>query len=521
MADYYEYFDKIANNGYVFDGDMSSMATVLAHLTTEEAKERRTWNKKFKKIKEHYLNRPSPEVLSKEGVLQQRLLAPIMEPSNVTRRTGLTEQRDCRLPPPSQLRRWNVVADIATYKLSKTRMKNAIAREFEVFAGMLLAGKDGGIRSEETELTYLITGLNFLKTAKIVGNIERETGLVGRPDFSLKGNKNRLGLVVEGKSTHNLLIPESAGTFIQKYGAVYQAVIVNSGERTVEWGHIAHPFGQLLAYLVDNEHRYGALTSATRTIFVYISGSGAHIKVNISDPYYIGEANYLRAWAYVFSLGCKQRDGFKHPKNGRQKWTKAGTNSPTPQPSPSPQPQNKGTGKRNRESSNNQVSTKRGKTTSAKLPTVDFYDLVIENEIGVGRNGSVFQVSWKGKEYAMKQFDTGKDGSTRFEKEVAAYERTEDLWGELVPRPYFVSETPSGGVKLLGLQLGSSVDSSVDGNGNSVWKKWQEAHAILERDYGIRHNDSSCGANSIFISDANGKRQLAIIDFESWEDLFA
>lgn len=153
------------------------------------------------------------------------------------------------------------------------------------------------------------------------------------------------------------------------------------------------------------------------------------------------------------------------------------------------------------------------------MPAVDFQDLVVGKEIGIGRNGSLFRVSWKGKEYALKQFDVGKDGIEGYENELAAYERMEKLWGEVVPKPYFVSETPSGGVKLLGLQLGASIDDSLV-DANEMWKQWQQSHALLEHDYGIRHNDAESGQNSILISDGDGQHRLAIIDFESWDDLW-
>ena len=253
-----------------------------------------------------------------------------------------------------------------------------------------------------------------------------------------------------------------------------------------------------------------------------IGGSGANIKVNVSEPYYIGEPDYLRAWAHVFSLGCHQKNGFK-PPTGKLRWIKSSKDSPTPQPSGAQRNSGRKS-KRKKDGgseSEGQGSSKKGKTASlSKLPIVDFQDLVIGKEIGVGRNGSLFKVSWMGKAYALKQFDVRKDGIEGFAYEVAAYERTEPVWGKLVPKPYFLSETPSGGVKLLGLQLGSSIDDSIV-DGEEMWKEWQQAHAVLEHDFGIRHNDSESGRNSILIGDGLGHQQLAIIDFESWEDLFA
>lgn len=523
---YYDFFVAEANDGYVFDSDMSSMETAADRLTAREAKERRDWNKKFANIWKHYMEKDlkPPKVTSQEGVLQQRLIAPRMEPNDVSRRTGMTEAREGRMYPHStHLAVWDdVESNIANYRLSTARIKDTYPRQFEIFHLMMLQGNKKGYRSEDKELEFLLNGLDFLTAAKIVGEIQREVGTLGKPDFTLKDHRGRIGIIVEGESTHNLLIPDSAATFVEKYKAAYDAVIAQNSERTIEWGHVAHPFAQLLGYLVDNDHRYGALTSATRTIFAYISGTGDDIRVNVSEPYYIGEENYVRAWAYVFSLGCKQKDGFDTPK-GQKKWINTGGDSPTPQPSPGKKSSG-GKKKRKREDGTKQKGrgrSKKGETASlSKLPTVDFRDLVVGKEIGIGRNGSLFQVSWKGKEYALKQFDVGKDGVEGFENETAAYERTEEVWGEIVPTPYFVSETPSGGVKLLGLQLGSSIDDSVV-HGNEMWKQWQHAHAILEQDYGIHHNDAEGGRNSILIDDGQGHQQLAVIDFESWNDLFA
>lgn len=55
----------------------------------------------------------------------------------------------------------------------------------------------------------------------------------------------------------------------------------------------------------------------------------------------------------------------------------------------------------------------------------------------------------------MKQLNVGKDGEEGFSKELgAAYKILEKVWGKLVPKPMFLSESISGGVCFLGLQLG-------------------------------------------------------------------
>lgn len=51
---------------------------------------------------------------------------------------------------------------------------------------------------------------------------------------------------------------------------------------------------------------------------------------------------------------------------------------------------------------------------------------------------------------------------------------------------------------LLGLQLGSSIDDSLV-DSNEMWEQWNEAHAILETDYGIRHNDAESGRTSTMV----------------------
>ena len=440
---------------------------------------------------------------------------------------GRTEATDGRMyPHPTHLAVWeDFVENVLHHRESKRKIKNVHPKELEVFQQMILASEEApGCRSETQEVDFILRGLRYLASAKIVGEILRETGTLGKPDFTLKDKDGNIGIVAEGKSTHNLLISHDAATFVRKYQQAYQTVIEQGDNRTVEWEHIAHPFAQLFGYLVDNDHRYGALTSATRTIFVYISGTESDIKVNISDPYYLGEENYLRAWAHAHSLGCRSRSlgSFNCPED----WIRTSKQSPTPQPSRR-KPlagKRKQSGEKNKNKSKKQKghsSAKRGKCASLSkvcVPTVDFQDLVVGKEIGIGRNGSLFRVSWKGKEYAMKQFDVGKDGIQGYENEITAYGRTKKVWGELVPKPYFVSETPSGGVRLLGLQLGSPIDDSfVDAN--DIWELWQQSHTILENDYGIRHNEASSGQNSILIEDGHGQQRLAIIDFESWDDL--
>lgn len=63
----------------------------------------------------------------------------------------------------------------------------------------------------------------------------------------------KIAIVGESKSTHNLLLPNSADILVQKYKAAYKAVIDNREDRTEEWSHIGHPLAQLLGYMIDSK----------------------------------------------------------------------------------------------------------------------------------------------------------------------------------------------------------------------------------------------------------------------------
>jgi hypothetical protein len=202
---YYDFFVSEANDGYVFDSDMSSMQTVADRLTAlVEAKERRDWNKSFADIRKHYRgkNLKPPKVTSQEGVLQQRLIAPRMEPHDVTRRTGMTESRAGRMyPHPTHLAVWDdAESNVANYRLSTAPITDMYPRQFEVFHLMMIHGNKKGYRSKDKELEFLLNGLDFLTAAKIVGEIEREVGTVGKPDFTLKGDRSRIGIMWRGRA---------------------------------------------------------------------------------------------------------------------------------------------------------------------------------------------------------------------------------------------------------------------------------------------------------------------------------
>lgn len=81
--------------------------------------------------------------------------------------------------------------------------------------------------------------------------------------------------------------------------------------------------------------------------------------------------------------------------------------------------------------------------------------LGLKGALGYGRNGCVIRATWNGKQVAVKQFDSAREGvSQRFVNEVRAYKMLEKAQGLYVPKVFFVSGLPGFGIKYLGLQLG-------------------------------------------------------------------
>ena len=150
--------------------------------------------------------------------------------------------------------------------------------------------------------------------------------------------------------------------------------------------------------------------------------------------------------------------------------------------------------------------------TLIELTHVHFRDLKIGAEIGFGRNGSVFRVQWKNKSFALKQFDLRKGGYDAFQREMAAYTRLQDAWGRLVPEPMFVSESPSGAIRYLGLELGRDPSAS-----KYFTNEWSSVLKSLETGYGIRLPDSIC-SNGLILT-KNGQERVVAIDLEEWSEV--
>ena len=135
-------------------------------------------------------------------------------------------------------------------------------------------------------------------------------------------------------------------------------------------------------------------------------------------------------------------------------------------------------------------------------------DLCVGKTLGKGRNGAVFLASWKGKDVALKQFDLSKSEKAYY-KELDAYLAVKEAWGRLVPRLYFVSESWSGGVVFIGMQLGKNLDTE---DCVSRVEEWRQVLLSLEEEFDLRHNDID--GNHILIPDERnlGDECLVAID---------
>ena len=304
---------------------------------------------------------------------------------------------------------------------------------------------------------------------------------------------------------------------VETYNSAYHHVIAQEGERTPAWSRVCHPIGQLLGYMVENGRRCGVLSSATRAYFVFIKGNGENAHVQISTPWFVGEPNFLRAWAFVHHAACQKCDTLQ--ATGLT-WKKTSGEHPTPKA------KRKRKGLRSDTSmedddfesvdgdgtpTSGQASAPSGHAAQVSaLPEIPIESVEIIGTLGYGHNGVVFLANWNGKKVALKQFDVGKDGYEYFDSELAAYLALEAAWGSLVATPLFVSESWSGWINFIGLQLGRD---PIPGDDVSERIK---VLTTLEKEYGFRHDDTD-GGNMVFIFDEKTKTErLVAIDLEAY-----
>jgi hypothetical protein len=537
MKDYYQFFDAVTNRGVVLNDDLSAVA--VRTVSRSEKTARNNYATTISELCDYYSTpgHEHPKAITKEDVLSQRIVATSLVPSFVSSRGRFTESRASRMYPP-KIFQWDAFSDLVDiYSIGG----NADRRLLPFFLNSLERATNQ-CSNEGEEQSKLIDNLHqTLVRSGIVHRIETtfEPGGVlvqGKIDFALLKDEKKVSMICETKTTQNLTLPMTAALCVSRYEAAYNEMETHR-IRTTQWTNIAHPLGQLLGYLVDNSCRFGALTSGTRTYFCCIANDAdtsedgnTGKKVMITDAWYVGQHNYLRAWAYVYSLGCDtfDDDEWDPPRDLVQ--STSDVRSPNMWKKENNDAADRNTkapaNKRPRRSPRGGRNGGKGGTTTASTSVESCYPLLrkqrehllfvaidkieIIDVIGAGRNGCCFKVNWNGQMYAMKQFDIVRDGDTYFKKELRAYLELKAAWGILVPRPIFWSESKSGGRLFLGLQLGREPTADDDTS------QFKNVLTRLQKEYGIRHNDAE-GRNMIYISDADGVERIAAIDFEDWD----
>ena len=136
---------------------------------------------------------------------------------------------------------------------------------------------------------------------------------------------------------------------------------------------------------------------------------------------------------------------------------------------------------------------------------VDYGHLQNKIYIAESRNGVVFSAEVDGIKYAVKQFDLSKNFEG-YKREIEAYKHLRAAWGELVPRPQFLSASLTGNVRFLGMTMGDVPMQKVSST------EVRELREALIDKFQFYHLDNSHGRNYITVG---GK--LMMIDFEEWE----
>jgi hypothetical protein len=276
MANYYAFFDNISDNARVFAEDQSGETSTV--LTPREAQARRAWHGNLIILQQHYkysIPPPvQPLVTSRETLLQQRFAPPYLSPDNASSRSRMAEPRDRQLYP-SSIAAWSdfkmlvnafIVTPIEEANYATVIQPVHFAR---VFVDSLSAQND--LSTEYGEQSWLLTMLKeTLQRAGIAKFVGGSRGLMGNMDFHVLSLSGQRTIMCESKSTQNLCLPLLAVDVATKYNAAYTALHVNNSARTTEW-NVCHPLAQLFRYMVDNQYRFGALTSATRTYFVRLT----------------------------------------------------------------------------------------------------------------------------------------------------------------------------------------------------------------------------------------------------------
>ena len=222
---------------------------------------------------------------------------------------------------------------------------------------------------------------------------------------------------------------------------------------------------------------------------MYVEQSrGQKISVRVSDAWFIGSPNYLRAWAAFHAYALAQTSEQKVRMN--LSWLSAPVkikNTRQLYGGKRQQP-----ARRDERLDGGETYGRSGDAGGpagavlCDIPRVDIQDLEFLEPIGYGRRGTTFKVCWNGGNLAAKMFDTSKNnGAYAFERETQAYEYLREAWGTLIPRPRFIVENCCGGMVLvLGMDL-----AYVPVHDQCDQQYWEETNEVLLDEFGFHHLD--------------------------------
>ena len=226
-----------------------------------------------------------------QSLLESRALPCLLATSNQSRRSNTSngDKRQRRYP----------IAVVAWSEHTRAVLEHRPTGELRQLDVFLPCWSDEQERwSEATEASYLferaLTALPFT-----LAKTSACKGLAAK--YIVDGN--RVAVCIEEKSTHNLRIPERVDTLVKSYAD------------TNWWTR--HPIGQLARQMLVNECAYGVITSGTRTYFVHASMEGDSVVFYVSRRWYVGEPEYLRAWAWLVKVAMEtERVNLRGCKDG-------------------------------------------------------------------------------------------------------------------------------------------------------------------------------------------------------------
>jgi hypothetical protein len=307
--EYYKEFVELTKDGVVLFVDFSSNEDLNNTLEEEEKQERENYEKTIRNLATIYGNKKRhPKVRTREDLLRQRIVAPTLafkENYNISARSSTKIEIRSNRRYPSKIYEWSDFSTKVGEYIDESTAAMDDLSDYVFDHSLICARTMVACANETIEQISLESNLNVLVQNGILykKDISVETGVQGYPDFLYGSSDDKLTIICECKSTHNLLLPMKATECVEKYNTACEAM-QTTGIRSTEWYHIVYPLIQLIGYLVDNSRRYGVLTSGTRTYFVGIfdDGTDSLPVVRISDAWFVGGKNYLRAWAYIQRL---------------------------------------------------------------------------------------------------------------------------------------------------------------------------------------------------------------------------